>query len=472
MFQSVTEALSYVREHHIHTIDLKVADLSGRWRHVSLPASRCDAELLEQGVPVPRGLLELPADVGPLLLLPDVRAASRDPFWEQPCLSLPCSLAYLNGAAQATAHPLDARAALRRVAEALASGPAAELGVQCELEFYVFPNVRHSNRGQLAFHVLESAESESPLLEGPPAASGHTLLPGTGRGAAAPQDRFRDVRCAIAAELAEANVQVDRHEHGVGAPGQQRLVLAPLPALAAADAVMLAKYAAKNVAARHGLVATFMPQPLFGDAGSGLLLRLLLGDAVDQAPLLADDDTHGLAPSGWSCLGGVLSHLPGLLALLAPSSSSHRRLAALGPLATRCVCGLGAGWTPLVLRAPTRRAASAIEVPLADASANVYLALAGLLAACVDGLAAQVDLRAEGRCPYQGQAAMLEGSEDLPRSPEAALEALAADAAYLHAHAALEPRLLSAYAAQKLTQELAPLRQRPHPYEMALYLDC
>lgn len=478
MFQSIAEALSFVREHHIHTIDFKVADLAGRWRHASLPASRCDAALLTGGVPVHPDLVGLDPSAGAVLALPDVSAGFSDPFWEAPCLSFPCSVARsadadADAVADAVApHPLDTRATLTRVAAALAEGPAAAVEIECELEFYVFAGVRHSNRGQLAFHALESAESESVLLEGPPAAHGHSILPGAGGGAAPPQDRFRDLRCEIVAELAAANVPVHRHEHGRGAAGHQRIVLAPLGPLAAADATVKAKYFAKNTAARHGLVATFMPQPIHGEAGSELLLRLLLKDSPEAPPLSAPQTPHGLAPHGWSCVGGILEHLPGMVALLAPSTSSHRRLAAQGALAQRAVCGGDGRWAPVALSRRPWATEAAAEVRLGDASANPYLAVAALLAACADGLERGLDPRAEGRCPYPGPPAPLDLLTLLPSSPEAALEALQVDHGYLVRHGALDPSVVTAYVLHKLAHEVRPLRLRPHPYEMALYLDC
>ncbi|MBM4320948.1 MAG: glutamine synthetase, partial [Deltaproteobacteria bacterium] len=50
MFQSIAEALSFIREHHIENVDLKFASLSGSWHHLSLPPARVDAALFEQGV--------------------------------------------------------------------------------------------------------------------------------------------------------------------------------------------------------------------------------------------------------------------------------------------------------------------------------------------------------------------------------------------------------------------------------------
>ena len=68
----------------------------------------------------------------------------------------------------------------------------------------------------------------------------------------------------------DAGVQVEVHHHEVATAGQNEIDMRFAPLLRMADNVMIYKYACKNVARRHGKVATFMPKPLFGDNASGM----------------------------------------------------------------------------------------------------------------------------------------------------------------------------------------------------------
>ncbi len=81
---------------------------------------------------------------------------------------------------------------------------------------------------------------------------------------------MRLIRSA-ADELAAAGLDVLSCHHEAG-PGQFEIDLAPLAPLALADALVFAKQTVREVAAEEGLLATFMPRPLGGEAGSGLHL--------------------------------------------------------------------------------------------------------------------------------------------------------------------------------------------------------
>src|SRR5207247_2775933 len=92
-----------------------------------------------------------------------------------------------------------------------------------------------------------------------------------------------------------------------------------------ADQVMVYKYVVRNVAARYGKTATFMPKPLFGDNGSGMHTHQSLWK--EGTPLFADKSGYaGLSQLARSYVGGLLEHAPALLAFCAPTTNSYRRL--------------------------------------------------------------------------------------------------------------------------------------------------
>ena len=98
-----------------------------------------------------------------------------------------------------------------------------------------------------------------------------------------------------------------------------------LPMVRAADVTLLAKYVARMTAREMGMTATFMPKPLFGEAGSGLHFH----QQVWRGETNAFYD-----PAGYGCtsetarfyIGGLLAHGPAVMALTNPSTNSYRRL--------------------------------------------------------------------------------------------------------------------------------------------------
>ncbi|MEV4173379.1 type III glutamate--ammonia ligase [Nonomuraea sp. NPDC049709] len=165
-------------------------------------------------------------------------------------------------------------------------------------------------------------------------------------------------------------------------------------ALTTADRVIFLRYMVHMLARREGKIATFMPKPFGHLTGNGLHLHLSLwGD--DGVELFAGQDAHGLGLSGLgrSFVAGVLEHAPGLMALTCPTVNSYKRLGAGAATAS------GSSWAPgyatyggnnrtQMLRVP---APGRVEARCVDGAANPYLALAGLLAAGLDGIDRQLD---------------------------------------------------------------------------------
>ena len=146
------------------------------------------------------------------------------------------------------------------------------------------------------------------------------------------------------------------------------------------------KYMVKTLAEQRGLTATFMPKPFSHITGSGGHVHSSLWQGEVNA-FAEGADAGGLSPVGYHFLGGVLAHAKGLAALFAPTVNSYRRLGA-------SVTASGSTWSPRyisyggnnrthMLRIPE---AGRFECRLIDGSANLYLALAGLLAAGLDGI--------------------------------------------------------------------------------------
>ena len=144
----------------------------------------------------------------------------------------------------------------------------------------------------------------------------------------------------------------------------------------------------KDVAATHGLLATFMAKPFSDHEGSSHHVHVSLWD--DERNVFATPGGE-LSELARAFAGGVLAHAAGLSALASPTVNSYKRLAAAGSLVP--VGAALAGDDRLsYLRIPSERGdATRIELRAGDASANPYLLITGLLAAGRDGIERGLD---------------------------------------------------------------------------------
>jgi glutamine synthetase len=230
-----------------------------------------------------------------------------------------------------------------------------------------------------------------------------------------------------ALEAAGMHVQQTDHED---AHGQYEINFDHADALASADNLTLFKLAAHTLAERHGAVFSMMPKPFANQPGSGLHFHVSLWDG-ERCLFANDDGAAGLSPLGRRFIAGVLAHSAALTALAAPTVNSYKRLVVGESLS-------GTSWAPAyVAHGPNNRTAvvrtldGRFEWRLPDASANPYLAIAGLIAAGLDGIDAQLD--AGPPCTddlFELSLAQIRdrGIALLPQSLEQALDALRADA--------------------------------------------
>ena len=97
-------------------------------------------------------------------------------------------------------------------------------------------------------------------------------------------------------------------------------------ALDAADRAFLLKTAVKELAARQGMVATFMGKPFNDQGGSGFHVHLSLARDDGTQRLRRRRRPHGLGTLRAQFVAGLLEHGPALMALLAPTVNAYKRL--------------------------------------------------------------------------------------------------------------------------------------------------
>jgi glutamine synthetase len=217
-------------------------------------------------------------------------------------------------------------------------------------------------------------------------------------------------------------------------PGQREIAIRYTDALGAADQQMKFRDTVRGVALQHGLYASFAPKPYPDAIGSGAHVHFSLWDTDGKANLLYDRDAdRGLSLLGRQFIAGVAEHLPALVALTAPSFNSYRRLQPSAWASATTAWGFDNKEAALRVASPfyqREEQSYNIEFKSCDASANPYLALGGLIAAGLDGVARGLDPGAPAEHdPARLSAADLERSKirPLPASMTSALDELEKD---------------------------------------------
>jgi glutamine synthetase len=195
------------------------------------------------------------------------------------------------------------------------------------------------------------------------------------------------VRTELMGVLAMMGLEIEMGHHEV-ALGQHEIDFQYTDALKAADNILTMKYTVKAIAAQHGLIASFMPKPIFGINGSGMHCHQSLFDTNGQNLFFDHEDEFHMSELAYGFIAGQLQHARALAAIVAPTVNSYKRL----------VPGYEApvyvGWAHInrsaLIRIPHysvgREKSIRVELRCPDPSANPYLALTGMLAAGLDGI--------------------------------------------------------------------------------------
>ncbi|HYE90199.1 MAG TPA: glutamine synthetase, partial [Terriglobales bacterium] len=178
-------------------------------------------------------------------------------------------------------------------------------------------------------------------------------------------------------------------------PGQQELPVRYADAMRAADTHITVRETARGVALKHGLYASFAPKPFPEEVGNGSHVHASLWRTADGRNHFHDArDRYGLSEAAYGFIGGVLAHLPALVALTAPTVNSYRRLQPRFWASAYTAWGVD-NREAAVRVASKRRGlemeSSNVELRPCDPTTNPYLALGGLLAAGLDGIARKLD---------------------------------------------------------------------------------
>ena len=206
----------------------------------------------------------------------------------------------------------------------------------------------------------------------------------------APSDLGEEARRAIVVALEKMGFEVEAAHHEV-AHGQHEIDFRYADALRTADNITTFRFVVKYVAQQFGLVASFMPKPIFGQSGSGMHTHQSLFRGSENA-FYDPAGQYELSETALHYIGGLLKHAGACTAITNPLVNSYKRLLT-GYEAPANVAWSMRNRSPM-LRIPARRkVGTRVEHRAPDPSANPYLALAVMLAAGLDGIETSADYR-------------------------------------------------------------------------------
>lgn len=475
MFTEPQEVLAYLQEQRIANLDLKFCDLFGGWHHITLPASAVTLATFTQGTGFDGSSTSgfKSVESGDMVLLPDLSTGFRDPFWEAPTLSFICNIAEAD---TRQPFPRDPRYIAQQAEAYLKkTGIATESLWGPEFEYYIFEQVDFRNDNYYSYFKIDSAEAIWCNYHNGGGRSGYQIAEHHGYHAIPPQDTLFNIRAATVQALEECGVPVRYHHHEVGSSGQVEIEVLTGPLTRMGDVVMLTKYVAKMVARRYGKTATFMPKPLYKEAGNGMHFHQHL--FKNGQPLFYDAQGYGgLSSLALSYVAGLLKHAPALTALTNPSTNSYRRLVPGYEAPVNLFFSLAnrssAVRIPKYADSPGEKR---IELRTPDATCNPYLAMAAMLLAGLDGVLRNLDISREGFGPFDlnlfdpANEHIRRNIKSVPDALDKALEHLQAEHDFLVQPGVFPADLISIWIKEKYQKEYLENRNRPTPYEFQLY---
>jgi len=475
MFKTLEDVQKYCAENQIVMVDFKMTDLDGRWRHITIPIERFTEDTMEYGIGFDGSNYGYaPVENSDMVFIPDLSSVAIDPFMEVPTLTMIGDVKII---AQPSNKDFDQypRNVVKHAEEYMREcGIADEMMIGPEFEFHVFDRAAYQVQAENTFYQLDSTEAQwHSGAEGPN--NGYHVGSKDGYHICAPKDVAQDLRSRICLKLAERGVDIKYHHMEVGNPGQMEIEVELGTLSQMADATMLIKYMVKNEAVREGRTATFMPKPVYAQAGNGMHVHMLL--MKDGKPLFYDENGYaGLSETAMFFMGGLLKHAPSLCAFTNPTTNSYKRL--VPGFEAPVTIGYATSNRSAVIRIPAYAKSPSkkrFELRSPDATCNPYFTYAAILMAGIDGIKNRIDPSANGWGPYDFNLFTLPKEElakiqSLPSTLEGALQALEADHEYLLAGGVFPKRLIEIWIDRKRA-EGRKIEQIPHPAEFAAYYD-
>ena len=473
MGRTAKDFMNMIQDNDIKMIDFKIVDINGQYRHVTIPASQFSEDTLKDGIGFDASNYGYAVvEKSDMVFIPDLDTAIVDPFCEVPTLSVTGNAMIIDYPENRPLDQYPRNIVLAAEQYMKDSGIADTMLILPEFEFHLFDNVGWSVKpNSIGMGIDVDQAYWNSDVEG----HGCVIPHQKAYHIAKPFDRSYECRSEMCLEMEKAGIPIKYHHPEVGAAGQFEIepMLGQMSKMA--DATMMIKYIIHNTALKYGKVATFMPKPVYGEAGNGMHVHMLL--LKDGQPVFSDDEGYAhLSKTAHYFMGGLLKHISSLCAITNPSTNSFKRL--VPGFEAPVTVGYATSNRSAVIRIPSYAKTPELrrfEIRNPDATCNPYLCYAAILMAGLDGVKNQIDPHENGWGPYDMNLYHLPEEEKaklqaLPTTLDAALDALEADHDYLTAGGVFPEHLIKNFIANK-RKECMQMAAIPHPAEFERYFN-
>ncbi len=474
MDKKIQGIIDLIKGNDIKMVDFKMVDVNGRFRHVTIPAESFNEEIMTDGVGFDASNYGYAVvEKSDMVFIPDPDTAYVDPFCEVPTLSMSGNAMIIDYPKNRPLAQYPRNIVLAAEQYMIDSGIADEMYILPEFEFYLFDNVNWEVRPNSISMNLDAKQTYwNSDIEG----HGVVVPKQKNYHIAKPFDDTYECRSEMCMHIERAGVPVKYHHPEVGAAGQFEIEPKLGKMSKMADGTMMIKYIIQNTALKYGKSATFMPKPVYGEAGNGMHVHMLL--MKDGKPVFSDDNGYShLSKEAHWFIGGLLKHINSLCAITNPSTNSFKRL--VPGFEAPVTVGYATSNRSAVIRIPAyakRPEERRFELRNPDATCNPYFCYAAILMAGLDGIKNKIDPSANGWGPYDMNLFNLPEEEKkklkgLPVCLEDALDALEKDHDYLTAGGVFPEHLINKFIENK-RKECSELSKIPNPAEFDKYYNC
>jgi glutamine synthetase len=199
-------------------------------------------------------------------------------------------------------------------------------------------------------------------------------------------DAASDLRRETVNALKALSIPVEYTHHEVG-PSQHEIDMRYAEGLRMSDNAMTYRTVVKEVAHLHGVYATFMPKPLFGENGSGMHTHQSLF-ADGRNAFYSEGEHYHLSDTARAYIAGLLKHAREIAALFAPNVNSYKRLVPGYEAPVYCAWSQRnrSALVRVPMYQPGKEQATRCELRCPDPSCNPYLTFAAMLHAGLEGI--------------------------------------------------------------------------------------
>ena len=471
MAKSISEIINLIKEKEIKMVDFKMVDVNGQFRHVTIPAENFSEETLKSGIGFDASNYGYAVvEKSDMVFIPDPDTAVIDPFCDIPTLSMTGNAMIIGKDKNRPLAQYPRNIVLAAEQYMKDSGIADTMLILPEFEFYLFDQVGWEVQPNSIGVSLDAVQSYwNSAVEG----QGVIVPKQKAYHIAKPFDKAYECRSEMCLHMKDMGIEINYHHPEVAASGQFEIEPQLGVMSKMADATMMIKYIIHNTALKYGKSATFMPKPIYGEAGSGMHVHMLL--LKDGKPVFSDDNGYAsLSETAHYFMGGLLKHISSLCAITNPSTNSFKRL--IPGFEAPVTVGYATSNRSAVIRIPAYAKSPdkrRFELRNPDATCNPYFCYAAILMAGLDGIKNKIDPHANGWGPYDVNLYHLSDEEKaklkhLPTSLDEALVALENDHDYLTAGGVFPEELIKNFIASK-KEECRQLSAIPHPAEFDKY---